>query len=89
MMAELAPSWGKFGHPSGQVRQAYYYTVKLLQLGLQRAKKMCRHYPNIWTIRVGSSEYKLTKNEHGNIVLNCPCLRHFFFTFDVNVKMAI
>ena len=21
MMAELAPPWGKFGHPSGQVRQ--------------------------------------------------------------------
>ena len=29
-MAELAPAWGKFGHPSGQIRQAYYYTVKLL-----------------------------------------------------------
>ena len=33
---------------------------------------------NIWTIRVGSSEYKLTKNGPENVVLNCQNFRLAF-----------
>ena len=29
MMVELVPSWGKFGHPSGQVRQRNYHGLLL------------------------------------------------------------
>ena len=40
MMAELAPQWGKFGHPSGQVRQRNCPGLLLYsQLKMQRAKK--------------------------------------------------
>ena len=42
-MAEFAQPWGKVGHPPVQFGKgtvlAFYYTVKLLQLELQRAKK--------------------------------------------------
>ena len=33
----------------------------------------------MWTVRVGSSEFKLTKNELENVVLNCLSFRLAFW----------
>ena len=34
MMAEFAPPWGKFGHPSGQVRQGLFLYSQTSVVGI-------------------------------------------------------
>ena len=62
MMAELAPQWGKFGHPSGQVRQRPILCSQTSVVGIAKGQEYVTTLSNIWTIKVGFSEYKLNKN---------------------------
>ena len=39
MMAELAPLWGKFGHPSGQVRQGLLIYSQTSVVGVANGKE--------------------------------------------------
>ena len=39
MTAELAPSWGKFGHPTGQVRQAHFYNNQTSVVGIAKGQE--------------------------------------------------
>ena len=71
MMAELTPPWGKFGQPSGQVCPGLLSYTQTLKLGIAKGKENVTAFTNIWTLRVGSSECKLTKTEPEIVVLNC------------------
>ena len=62
MVAELAPQWGKFGHPSGQVRQRPILYSQTSAVGIAKGQEHVTTLTNIWNIQVGSSEYKLNKN---------------------------
>ena len=79
MIAELAPPWGKFGHPSGKVRQGLLLYSQTSVVGIANGQENVTALINICTIRVSSSEYKFTKNEPKNVVSNCPSFRLAFW----------
>ena len=62
MVAELAPQWGKFGRPSGQVRQRPILYSQTFVVGIAKGQEYVTTLTYEWTIQVGSSEYKLNKN---------------------------
>ena len=61
MMAELAPPWGKFGHPSGQVRQRncpgllLYSQTSHPGSGCDRTIASERHSTALATLYIGGS----------------------------------
>ena len=68
MMAELALPWGKFGHPPPPPPPHRARSAKELSWPIIMQSNFCS-----WNCkgprRVGSLEYKLTKNEPENVVL--------------------
>ena len=76
-MAELAPPWGKFGHPSGQVRQrncpGLLLDSQTSVVGNCKGPIKC----NGIDLTHGLSELVL-RNEPENFVLICPSFRLAF-----------
>ena len=85
-MAKLAALLGKFGHPSGQVRQRNYPGLLLysqtsivgIAKGQENVTALTLHmdYPS-WFFGI-----QINQNEPENVVLNCPSF-HFAFWADL------